>query len=135
MDRVFLDSNVLFSAAWGDGGRTRRLWDLAAVQLVTSEYAVEDVRRNLRDPAALHSLDTLLRGARVEDPPDGLVKLPAAAGTLPDDDRPILEAAIAVRATHLLTGNVRDFRSLLGRRIGGVLALRPSTYLNLVRGR
>jgi hypothetical protein len=135
VDRAFLDSNVLFSAAWGDGGRIRRLSDLASVELLTSEYAVEEVRRNLRESAAFGSIDALLRRTRVEDPPDGLVRLPAAAAALPDDDRPILEAAIALRATHLLTGNVRDFRSLLGRRVGGVIVLRPSTYLNIVRGR
>jgi predicted nucleic acid-binding protein len=134
VDRVFLDANVLFSAAWGDGGRMRRFWDLTDVELMTSEYAVDEARRNLRDPAGIRTLDSLLRRLTVEDPVQGLIHLPAVAAGLPDDDRPILEAAIAMRASHLLTGNVRDFRPLFGRRVGGVLVLRPSTYWNVVRG-
>lgn len=135
MDRVFLDANVLFSAAWGDGGQMRRLWDLKGAELLTSEYAADEARRNLREPAEIRGLEALLRRATVEDPVEGLVHLPAIAAGLPDDDRPIVEAAIAMRATHLLTGNVRHFRPLFGRRVAGVLVLRPSTYLNVARGR
>lgn len=132
---MFLDANVLFSAAWGDGGRMRRLWELPGVELMTSEYAVEEARRNLLDPERVKTLDDLLLALTVEDPVEGLVHLPSAAAGLPDDDRPILEGAIAMRASHLLTGNVRDFGSLFGRRVGGVMVLRPSTYLNVVHGR
>ena len=60
--------------------------------------------------------------------------LSAAAG-LPTDDIPILAAAIASRSTHLLTGNTRDFAALYGRRVHGVLVLRPRAYLDLVARR
>jgi hypothetical protein len=42
---------------------------------------------------------------------------------------PILLAAIASGATHLITGDLRDFKTLFGRKIGGVLVLRPRDYL------
>lgn len=47
-------------------------------------------------------------------------------------DRPILLAAIAARATHLLTGDVKHFGRLFGRRVEGVVILTPGDYL---RGR
>lgn len=47
---------------------------------------------------------------------------------LPLDDQPILRAAVEVKATHLLTGNHRDFGAAYGRRIAGVLILPPAEY-------
>lgn len=135
MDRAFLDANVLFSAAWGDGGFMRTLWEARGVEPITSEYASAEARRNLRDDARIRVLDSLLRDITVARTTEGVIQLPAEAAGLPDDDRPILEAAIVLRATHLLTGNVRDFGPLFGRRVGGVLVLRPRTYLDSMRKR
>ena len=47
MDRVFLDANVLYSAAYLSQSRLRELWDLSDAELLTSPYALEEVRRNL----------------------------------------------------------------------------------------
>ena len=44
-------------------------------------------------------------------------------------DVPILLAAIAARATHLLTGDLRHFGSYLGKRVEGILVLPPGEYL------
>ena len=41
MDRVFLDANVLFSAAYRQDSSLLRLWELKDVELVTSAYAFE----------------------------------------------------------------------------------------------
>ena len=51
-----------------------------------------------------------------------------AVTALPLKDRPILVAAIAAQATHLLTGDFKHFGPLYGKRIHGVLILSPSTY-------
>jgi hypothetical protein len=48
---------------------------------------------------------------------------------LAEKDAPILLAAIGARATHLLTGDVRDFGRYFGKRLGGVLVLTPGEYL------
>jgi hypothetical protein len=53
--------------------------------------------------------------------------LPEGAG-LPAKDRPILSAAIAAGATHLLTGDRRRFGPLHGRCVAGVLILRPADH-------
>jgi hypothetical protein len=49
--------------------------------------------------------------------------------TLPDKDLPILWAAMAARATHLITGDVRHFGPYFGKRIEGTLVLLPAHYL------
>jgi hypothetical protein len=53
---------------------------------------------------------------------------------MPDKDLPILRAALAGRATHLITGDQRDFGQYSGRRLGGVLVLRPRDDLKGVSG-
>lgn len=129
MDLVFLDANILFSAAWAARARMRRLWRLAPGQarLVTSDQAIGEARRNL--PAAKHGdLDNLLRDVeQVTTPPQDRWR--AVPGlTLPDPDLGILQAAIAARATHLLTGDRRHFGPYYGQTIRGVLILPPSDY-------
>ena len=39
MMRVFLDANLLFSAAWREGSGIGTLWEMQGVQLVTFFYA------------------------------------------------------------------------------------------------
>jgi len=46
-------------------------------------------------------------------------------------DRPILTAAIHGRATHLLTGDKRDFGHLMTSRVEGVMIMLPGDYLAL----
>lgn len=50
MTRLFLDANVLFSAAYREDAGVRRLWSASNAELVTSDYAVEEATRNLVHP-------------------------------------------------------------------------------------
>ena len=50
MDRVFLDANVLLSAALRTKAGLLRLWTLANAALITSDHAIEEARRNLDAP-------------------------------------------------------------------------------------
>jgi len=128
MDLVFLDANVLFSAAYRMDARIRRLWDLLEVKLAPSAYAVEEVRRNLDNPQQIAALDELLRAVRVvtavpaERPFPSLVELP-------EKDRPILLTAIELQASHLLTGDTKHFGRYYGSVIEGVIILPPTDYL------
>lgn len=127
-DRVFLDANVLFSAAYRSGTGLERLWKLkASVMLLSSPYAVEEARRNLDDAQARERLERLV--AELEIVPDVAPgELPGGVD-LPPKDQPILLAAIAAGATHLITGDRAHFGDYFGRRIAGVLIDRPGTYL------
>ena len=65
--RIFLDANVLFSAAYLQDSELRRLWRLKGVELLSSSYAVEEARRNLSEdrPEALASLDGLVKSMKL----------------------------------------------------------------------
>jgi predicted nucleic acid-binding protein len=129
MNRVFLDANILFSAAWrGDSGLAR-LWKLADTSLLTSHYSAEEARRNLDDAEQSSRLLLLMRSVQlVADCFAG--ELPAHVN-LPEKDRPILLAAINAQASHLLTGDRQHFGRLYGETIGGVLILAPAEYPDL----
>lgn len=127
MDVLFLDANVLFSAAYRQGARLRKFWEMDGVQLVTSTYAAEEARSNLREPDQKERLRFLLALVRmIEDAAD----LPLPPGVdLPPKDRPILIAAMRVGASHLITGDVTHFGRYFGTRIGGVLVQKPADFL------
>ena len=130
MDRVFLDANVLYSAAYVELAGLARLWSLEDAQLLSSAYAIEEARRNLaRDrPEAATRLTRLLESVSIVDAPQGL-KLPETI-RLDSKDQPILLAAIHSKADYLLTGDAKHFQHLFGKRIEGVLVLRPAQYFD-----
>jgi predicted nucleic acid-binding protein len=128
VDRVFLDANVLFSAAYGSPGLTR-LWAMAAVggvELLSSGYAVSEAWRNLDLPEQRERLERLLSVVTVVPEPDTTVPCPV---DLPPKDRPVLLAAIQAGATHLLTGDLAHFGPYRGHTVGGVLICTPRDYL------
>ena len=111
--RVFLDANVLFSAAYREGAGLAKLWTLPGVALMTSRYAEQEARRNLDTDDQRHRLDTLMQRVQRVDEPAEPPALPAEADTLPPIDRPILAAAVAARCHLLLTGDTRHFGPLM----------------------
>jgi uncharacterized protein len=131
LDRIFLDANVLFSAAYLENSRLNRLWRLEDAELLSSAYAVEEARRNLALdwPRALVRLEWLAAKLTLINPPREL-KLPEGI-RLDSKDRPLLLAAIYGKATFLLTGDSRHFGHLYSKRIEGVMILRPAQYFEL----
>lgn len=127
MDRLFLDANVPFSAAYRSDAGLRRLWDLVDVTLVTSAYALEEARVNLQEEAQRTRLARLARSMQIVA--GSMHRSLPLEVTLRDKDRPILLAAIAAGATHLLTGDRRDFGAYYGQVIAGVLIVPPAAYL------
>lgn len=114
MKRLFLDANVLFTAAHDPNGKAAFLISLGRAglfQLVTSLYAREEARRNLarKYPDCLNSFEIILRNIRLVK---ATSELPCPAG-LPEKDCPIYLAAHACKADMLLTGDLRDFGHLM----------------------
>jgi uncharacterized protein len=124
VDRIFLDANVLFSAAYRPAAGVARLWELERVNLLTSPYAAEEARLNLMEEDQQQRLIKLLERVRIIT---GLAPLPPGV-SLPQKDEPILQAALQARATHLLTGDKQHFGKYFSRRLGGVLVLPPAEY-------
>jgi predicted nucleic acid-binding protein len=129
LDRLFLDANVLFSAAYRRDARVRELWRRKGIKLVTSLYAVEEARRNLDLPEQRKELEELIGKMEVLGRSPGERRL---AIDLSQKDRPILLGAVHSKASHLITGDFTHFGRYFGKTVEGVLILTPSDYL---RGR
>ncbi|MBA2666793.1 MAG: DNA-binding protein [Trueperaceae bacterium] len=128
MDRLFLDANVLFSAAYRVDAGVTRLWRLRETTLHSSEYAVDEGRRNLGEPDQLERLDVLMRD--VVRLPAGTMNAASRQGVqLPEMDWPIVAGALAARATHLITGDLQHFGPHFGKLLFGVDVLSPAAYL------
>src|SRR4051794_4228585 len=105
--RVFLDANVLFSAAKSDGAvrELLRLLLQAGHECCIDEYVVFEARRNLENKGAdaLTAFEALLGRLRVS-------RAHAVRGAskeldwLPEKDRAVLAAAIRLRCDALITG-------------------------------
>ena len=121
--RVFLDANILFSASHARS-RMRAFLDLLfeRAECLTNDYAIKEARRNLelKIPSALPGLDPLIM--KCELIPTLVTEVGVA---LKAKDIPILGGAIAGNATHLLTGDERDFGLFLGKTIRGVRVVSP----------
>jgi uncharacterized protein len=114
--RLFLDSNVLFTAAHNPKGKASFIVELVEEghwEVVTSAYCLAEARLNLeqKHPAALGRLSDILRAVRVV--PDVAGEL--CALSLPEKDRPVFAAAQRCKATHFLTGDRRHFGPYMNR--------------------
>lgn len=121
--RIFLDANILFSASLPKS-HVRALLDVANghAPLLTNLYAAEEARRNLelKKPRAVVAFEKLLSKCKVS-----AVATTQITTSLAEKDVPILGGAIASNATHLLTGDKRDFGALWGKTIQGVKIVSP----------
>jgi len=128
MDRLFLDANVLFSAVYQTDAGLLRLWKLRNVMLCSSRYALEEARINLANEDQRRRLTKLSGSIHLFEAGQG--PLPRGV-SLPEKDQPILLGAIAARATHLLTGDIRHFDPYFARKIEGIVIALPGQYLKL----
>src|SRR6266700_362901 len=125
MDRLFLDANVLFSAAYRPKAGLLRFWNLKDAALCSSYYALEEARINLVEEVQRRRLVRLSTNLHLFDAIPR--ELPRGV-SLPEKDVPILVAALEAEATHLITGDVRHFGPYLNRTIEGILVLTPADY-------
>lgn len=126
--RVFLDANVLFSAAFTDGAVRRLLRDLTAAGhvCVADGYVWDEARRNVvaAKPAASGEFRGLTAVIELHAEYSGAGVGPAQVD-LVDKDRPVLASAIALRCGMLITGDRTHFGQLFGKTIDGVTIHTP----------
>jgi len=133
--RIFLDANILFSAAKSDGA-VRRLLDLlieAGQECWADGFVVEEARRNLAakstdGPAALDRLVSRLHVGPIHAPDPAFED----AMPLPEKDRPVLAAAIRHRCEALVTGDRTHFGRLYGKAIHGVTIHSPRSIAEVL---
>lgn len=116
MKRVFLDANVIYTAAHNPRGKAAFVIELGAAgnfSLFSSDAAREEAERNLavKYPDSLPALTAL---------PDRITLVSADLSTpfpegLPTKDAVIFQAAMTCRATNFLTGDLHRFGPLMNR--------------------
>jgi uncharacterized protein len=121
--KVFLDANILFSAAL-PGFKLRELIQtlLGHSACITNRHALKEAEQNLqiKRPDCLEELRNLLTRIPIHE---GLAEL--AGVEIRDKDKPILAGAIDAGCSHLVTGDRRDFGHLFDRTIRGVRIVTP----------
>lgn len=140
--RIFLDANILFSAAKSSGAIRQLLAQLneCGHKLAADDYVATEARRNLARKAggdATPYLDAMLLQIEVNH----AQHLRQSTGSpqtdtdwLPDKDRPVLRAAIALQCDALVTGDRTDFGSGFGKSFGGVTIYSPAGLARVVLG-
>jgi len=127
--KVFLDANILFSAAWHDGA-IRALLNLLIGDghtLVVDAYVIAEADRNLRihRPSAIADLDNILHRSQTSPstghPDEAVMEL-----GLPPGDQHVLSTAVHAECDVLITGDRRHFGRLFKKRVGNVLILTPA---------
>lgn len=126
--RIFLDANILFSAAKSNGA-VRRLLELllaAGHECCVAGYVTEEARRNLDAKApegidVLEALRSRLHVAPVQTQDVSFETDPPLAR----DDRPVLAAAIHNRCAALITADRTHFGVLYGKTVEGVAIHSP----------
>jgi predicted nucleic acid-binding protein len=133
--RIFLDANILFSAAKSDGAIRLLLALLAAAghECHADVFVVEEARRNLalKAPGSLAALDRLLGGVHVAQV-NAQADNTEVPGALAEKDRPVLVAAMRLGCEALLTGDRTYFGAFYGKTVGGVKIHSPRSLAETV---
>jgi hypothetical protein len=121
--RVFLDANILFSAA-DPVSATRRLLEalLEYAEAVTSPHAVEEAGRNLaiKRPQYVDDFKKLLKRLNITH---AFADLIGPNIHLSKEDIAVLGGAVGSRCTHFWTGDKRHFNKLYGKTLEGVMII------------
>jgi predicted nucleic acid-binding protein len=136
--RVFLDANILFSAAKSDGAvrSLLRLLVAGGHECWADAYVAAEARRNfeVKGSQALRAFDALLADLRVAaaGSPYSRAAAEDAVAWLPEKDRPVLAAAIALDCDALVTGDRTHFGAGYGRAFGGVTIHSPRSLAEML---
>lgn len=125
--KLFLDANILFSASYKPESKLSKFWSSSKVILFSSDYAIEEARRNLKDQEKLSCLNQLTKNL--------ILIAHFQESLIPTDiilrakDQPILAAAISAKADYLVTGDFKDFGDYFEKKIAGVIIAPPALVI------
>ena len=128
---LFLDANILISAALKPNAEVAGIWQLEGVRLVTSIYIMAEVQRNLPQLSQIERLRHLMTSVEMllfSELPELLPEIPEFL-QLPTKDCHVLAAAIQAKADFLITGDKKHLGLWFGTRIAGVRIEPPSALL------
>ncbi len=116
--RVFLDANILFTAAYNPQGLAFHFIDqahLQAIKLIMSDYALEEARLNIVKKAPEQSpfFEKLLKRIEVVDV---VCDMDVNSLKLPSDDVPILQGALKSECSFLISGDKKAFGKWINKK-------------------
>ena len=116
MKRIFLDANVLVTAAHNPHGKAAFIVELGREghwKLFSSAYALAKAWRNLeiKFPEQLPGFDILLDSVKTIKHHENTTRLPG----LGKKAQPIFQAAMEYSATHLITDDIKDFGKFMNK--------------------
>ena len=130
--RVFLDANILFSAALKESSRFLQFWRMRNAVPMTSWYVADEAQRNCVNPPHAARLAALLEQTHiVSDAPAAM--LPPGI-ELAAKDAPVLAAALLCGADYLITGDTKHFGKWMDipieTHLGRLLIQEPGRFLD-----
>lgn len=131
--RVFLDSNVLFSAAYSEKEKSRsyiffELRDLNIIEIYISNLVKFESVHNIKikKPEKSGFLNELLSKVNIlED----IYIYYDDIKSLPENDRIILSSAVYNDMDFFITGNTKDFLHFYNKKLSNTLILTPKSFL------
>lgn len=137
-NRVFFDSNVIFSGIISNKGAPRIILDILSLKTsfitgITGEYNLIEIERNINKkiPDAISLYKEYLSKINLE-----IIKLPSIAeinkysGHAAAKDVPVLVSAINGKAGYLVTGDKRDFKKPKASGNYPFTILNPSEFID-----
>ena len=137
--KVFLDSNVIFSAAYSGKEKSRsylffELQTLNIIKIYISNLVKFESIHNIKikKPEKLDFLNELLNKADTIEDVDVYYEF---AKNLPENDRIILSSAVYHDIDFFITGNTKDFLTFYNKKLKNTLILTPKDFLELTFGK
>ncbi|MEK7127127.1 MAG: PIN domain-containing protein [Patescibacteria group bacterium] len=133
MPRVFLDSNIWFSAFYGsqncqkilEAGKNNK------INLVISQQVLKETVRNIKEkiPAQLDNFKTFIldNPPEIFSDPETLSK--KLEGLISVEDLPIFQAAQAAKVDYFVTGNTKDFKVTELKKLTKTKIVTPKQFL------
>lgn len=131
--QVFLDANILFSAAIGSES-CNLLWEIQSktktMSLLTSRHCWLEAQINIerKKPHALDRLNTLAKEITISHQPLS-ISLNHLQPLIHVKDFPVLAAAIQLKADVLITGDLKHFGPLFANRTLGIVVCTIKDFL------
>lgn len=136
--KIFLDSNVIISGLFSGKGAPRIILDVLSLGLpqltgATGEYNIIEIERNLtrKMPEVLSVYNRYLPLLSLD-----IIPLPSAgeidklSGITSKKDIPVLASAIKGKVDFFVTGDKKDFSSLIGKYPFRIVS--PSEFLKVI---
>jgi hypothetical protein len=128
--RIFLDANILFSAA-NHLSKTRKLLIAASryADLITGFHPHEEAIRNLllKSPAHSSGLEDLRKYVKISN-----AFYNPGIQNLPEQDIPVLAGAIGAKCLFLWTSDKRHFGKLYGTKVHEVTVISSQMLVDLL---